>query len=156
MANSSKTEQLMIATILQQFKMFSVISLFMNYHSEKYCCYIIFLPFFPGAFFFAGFQLLIHSRTFMKLSRYILFSVCFIVVHMRELNCMEVKVLKNTITLCIIQIYNAKELIWKTIKIFNIRCGRIVVAAAISQPVLCSLVLQFFFSQSYAQLGLGP
>lgn len=44
------------------------------------------------------------TRTFIKLSRYILFSVCFMVVHMRELYCMEVKVLKNTIIVRTIQI----------------------------------------------------
>lgn len=52
---------------------------------------------------------------------YALFRIyCFIAVQMRELNCVE-----NTIEKCHRIAYNAnnlKELIWKTIKIFNLCC----------------------------------
>lgn len=88
---------------------------------------------------------------FIKLSRYILLSVCFIVVHMRMIlhcidwNGMGVKVLENTITVRTQQkCNNSKELIWKTIQIFNICCGRNVAVSFVCWLVVVIWCYIFF------------
>lgn len=88
---------------------------------------------------------------FIKLSRYILLSVCFIVVHMRMIlhcidwNGMGVKVLENTITVRTQQkCNNSKELIWKTIQIFNICCGRNVAVSFVCWLVVVIWCYMFF------------